>query len=239
MNWGLFFNIIKNLKSFLSACKEYKSKTTLAFIMLLTFTYGLVQMTSFHEHQARHNAVGSVKKLTKNVDNILKGCGDRTAISISSVSISKNEKGEWPANFHVAEACDKREKNNQCIVNLQKRNKSLYEEPHFIKYNTYELLANLGTNTINSKKFNLRKNDLQNLQELQNYPSMLTIINQTEWAQLKILHNLWITAIIKNIANEKYVLYIITFLTAKPTNELSCFDQDAILNNIKNFIINN
>jgi len=242
MNWLLFLNIfksLKNTKGLINACIENKAKSSTIILGLLLFTYCFVELSGVHRYQARHKVVGDINKLVKYVDNILKGCGDMAAISISSVDIVKNVNGEWLANFEVAQACDKREKKNNCIIPLKERNKSLYGESHSIKYNTYELFVNLGTNTLNSRKFNLRDGQKQSLEELYNYPSMLGIVKRTEWYQEEKLHNLWTTAIIKDILNKKYVLYIITFISGKPTKDLSCFDQDAILNNIKNFIIHN
>lgn len=239
MNWGLLFNILKHSKVFIKLCRNYKARTSTVILALLAFTYTFYELSSFHQHQAKHKIIGDTNKLTKYVDNILKGCGDLTAISISSIDIVKSVKGEWKGDFVIVRACDKREKRNACIVNLKDRNSSLYNKPHKIRYNSYELFVGLGTNTLSSKKFNLRQNGEQNVDALHDYPSMLNIVKRLEWYQAGRLHNLWTTAIIKDILNEKYVLYIITFLSAKPTKDLSCFDQDAILNNIKNFIINN
>jgi hypothetical protein len=242
MNWLLLLNIfksLKNSKSLINACLNNKAKSSTIILGLLAFTYCFVELSGIHKHQAKHKVIGDINKRTKFVDNILRGCGDMTAISISSIDIVKNTNGEWLANFEVAEACDKREKKNNCIIHLKERNHALYGNSHAIRYNTYELFVNLGTNTLNSKKFNLRKNKKQNMDELHNYPSMLNIVKKTEWYQSGQLYNLWTTAIIKDILNERYVLYIITFLSGTPTKDLSCFDQDAILNNIKNFIINN
>jgi hypothetical protein len=60
------------------------------------------------------------------------------------------------------------------------------------------------------------------------------MVEKTDWSEQGILHNLLITSIINR---DKDVLYVITLLTGKDRKELSCLDQDSIINQIKKLII--
>lgn len=229
-------SILKGLieiKPILDILKQHKGKGFLIIICLgiVGVLYNL--MIDFHKHTSKHNITTNDNQLEKMIDKELRLCGDKSAISVSSVAIIK--KGDyWVGSFKIARACDAMQKG--CILDLKPTKPQFYLEEQLIRSNTYNLLLDIGLNNF-STKFSLRnEKNAQDLNILAPWPSLKKLVEKTEWAQQGILHNLLITSI---VSKDESVLYVITFLAGKDRRELSCIDQDNIINNIKKFIIEN
>ena len=218
----------KSLVGFVKNSKVFRFLFVLVFLIMTGCLFWLIQ---YHKDSVQYKITKDDNELITKIHYYLRECGDKTAITISSVSIPSID-GIWSGHFKIARACDT-SKGDNCIVNLKDRDPSLYLVAHEIKFNSYFFLVNIGLNNF-STKFNLRLNGEQNLSSLNYLPSIKKIVEETEWAEKKILHNLLITSIVNR---DKNVLYVITFLTGKNRKELSCLDQDNIINDIKKLII--
>jgi hypothetical protein len=224
-------DIILKSKSLIGFVKNNKTFSTAIIIGLLIMTCSSFWLIQYHKDYVQYGITKNDNDLVKKIHVYLKECGDKTAISISTIStVSQND--VWVGSFKIAKACDIRNGHN-CIINLKDRNPSLYLEDQDIKFNSYFFLVGIGLNNF-STKFDLRLDGKQDLRSLNYLPSIKKMIEKTDWSNEGIVHNLLITSIVNR---DKNVLYVITFLTGKSRKELSCLDQDNIINEIKKLII--
>jgi len=236
---NLIINIIKALtqiKTLISAIKLHKGKSIILAIALTSMTITFFLAVEEHKNKMPYNIIKESDTMTKYIDSILIKCSDKTAISISVINIEKAPPlmDHWLGRFYLARACDAREKDRNCIVNLKDIHPSLYAMDQKIDVNSYGLFVRLGEQTLASRFYLRDKNNKQDLSALFFYPSIRSVVESTNWYKENDLHNLWLTSI---ISRDKTVLYIITLLSAKSMSKSSCLDQDNILNKIKEFII--
>jgi len=176
------------------------------------------------------------------VNRILEDCGDRTAISISDISILKIENDKyWPGRFRIAKACDKRISLN-CIINLKDLRPEIYRSNKInVALNSYNLFRELGKtdSTIAGlpRHFHLRdENDKQSLETVNFFPTITGLLKDLSWYEEGTLQDLWVTAILNKRSN---VIYVLTILTAIPSAEGKCFDYSSKLIKLREFINTN
>ena len=153
---SILLNIIKGasqLKSLLEAIKLNKGKTFILLVSLGLMTFTFFFAVEEHKNKMPYNIVKDADTMTKYIDHILGNCGDKTAISISVINIEKAPPllDHWQGRFYMARACDKKEKSNDCIVNLKDAHPALYAMDQKIDINSYELFVRLGSQTLSSR----------------------------------------------------------------------------------------
>jgi len=222
---------IKDIGKFVA---NYKWYGLLFLIAIGSATYFSSNLFQKFYHNKPYEQIASHDKIIDYVDEILLRCGDKTGITISAVSLDVDYYTDsYSGRTKVARACDIRELNNNCIVDLKTIQPSLYAVKIDVDLNSYQLLLRLGDQT-NAARFYLRdrKNE-QNISSLNKYSSIKYIVENTDWYKEKTLYNLWVTSILSS----NHVLYIITYLSGTSIEKSACYNPSKILNDIKQFII--
>ena len=224
------FSQVKDIFQFLS---KHKWWAVLLAISIISTSYFSLKIISKNNHNVPFDSNTNYDKVTTFVDKILKKCGDKTGISISSVRLDYDKsKDAYLGSFFVVRACDLKEINNDCLVDLKNIQPIFYSKIQEIDFNSYQFLLRLG-NQFNSARFYLRdRNNIQDLSSLDKYSSIKYIVKNTNWASQQSLYYLWVTSIISN----NHVLYVITYLSGTANEKPECSDPNIILNNIKYFL---
>ena len=169
----------------------------------------------------------------QNIDNVLRSCGDKTAITVSTVSINENEENQsWNGLFEHARACDFVNNPKGCIVNLVDFN-DLYKKPQKIDLSTYQFLLRIGGNQTPTYFYLRDDENKQSLESISDYPVAVKILSSTNWYREGILNSLWITSVVN--LNKK-VIYVLTMISAKPIRENSCINQGYSLSEMKSHL---
>ena len=234
---AFILNIIKGLTQIKELGKFFANHTKIAIVLILAIgliiysSYGLLQ--KFY-HNKSYNALTERDKINHFIDKILLECGDKTGITISAVSLNIDYYTDsYSGRFEVARACDLRELNNNCIVDLKTIQPTLYAIKTDVDLNSYQLLLRLGSQT-NAARFYLRdRKGQQNISSLNKYSSIKYIVENTDWFNEQTLYNLWVSSILSN----NNVLYVITYLSGTSIEKSSCYNPSKILHDIKKFII--
>lgn len=217
---GSLFNLIKNYKLLISIIVS-------CLIIIASCLYFLLPDNKIHEETLRHD------RIVLYIDDILKRCKDKTAITVGTVSIRQfDTESFWPAKFKIARACD--ESFEDCLINLKDLRPTVYREKDFkIDPSSYELFVNIGDDVLPTY-FNLRGEDgTQDLQSISFYPSIRMVLEELDWFEQGIIEDLWITTILNRNSD---VLYVITLLSAKPQKNNACFNQNSILIKLREYI---
>jgi putative Ca2+/H+ antiporter (TMEM165/GDT1 family) len=128
-------DILLKSKSLIVFFKKNKAFSVCLSVGLLVMTCSSFWLIEYHKDYVQYGITKNDNNLVKKIHFYLKECGDKTAISISSIStVSKDD--VWVGSFKIAKACDVRSGEN-CIINLEDRNPSLYLEDQEIKFNSY------------------------------------------------------------------------------------------------------
>ena len=172
-------------------------------------------------------------KINELVNNILLECGDKTGISISTISLNIQEDGIFhEGRFKIVKACDKRIK--ECVVDLIAVKEQELKAPYDIDPVSYNRLLRIGSGVGFPKAISLRKDGVQNLILLKRSPSLEEILRRAApvWHAEGILNTIYITTILKN----DNVLWVLTLLTA--TDNLSCPNPHQNLYELKEALKN-
>ncbi len=231
--------LLTALTGLVEVVKKNKAVTIvvgLCLFMIVGSSYFLIK--NYSNNTPYRNAI-AYDEYVNYIDGILNECGDKIAISIGVVNTDLiSTEDFWRGRFEIARACDDRflEKDGSCIINLKDRQPGLYNINHEVRVGSYNFLTSLGEMTLPAY-FHLRDDEgQQNLDSVSFYPSIKKILEKSDWHKEGLLEDLRVTAI---ISNNKKLLYVVTFVSAKPFSEMSCFNSDTILINLRDFIIKN
>ena len=157
------------IEAIAKSTKGYKTIIILPLSCLLVIAgclYFIFSTNKIYEDSLRDD------KTVIYVDNILKKCKDKTAVTIGVVSInqSKNKPNYWPAKFKIARACDNRVSKN-CIIDLSDKRPALYRESEIeVDMSTYSLFVDVGDDLL-PMHFSLRNiKGEQDLKAISFYP---------------------------------------------------------------------
>lgn len=237
MNLLVIKHIIDLIKEIPTFYNFLKRKKLLKFKFLFLVSIFLLSTYFFWIEIINNNQdyLYAVKqnKLKKEINSILMQCGDKTSISIGAISIEEID------NFHlgefvIAKACDKLS-HNDCLVDLQEHNSSLYNSSYRLDKSSYDFIKESSNFP---KYLNLRNED--NQQDLNilafNQPSIKWFLEQTEWFRQGILNDLYITSTVGLLRGEK-IRYVLTLMQAEGHLDNSkCKDKYLILNNLKKIL---
>ena len=127
-------DILLKSKSLLGFIKNNKAFSIAMILGLLIMTGSSFWLIQYHKDYVQYGITKNDNELVKKIHYYLAECGDKTAISISTIStVSQNS--IWVGSFKIAKACDIRNGHN-CIINLKDRNPSLYLEDQDIRFNS-------------------------------------------------------------------------------------------------------
>jgi len=153
--------------------------------------------------------------ICNSVDDELRRCGDKTAISIS---IIRND--QKSGRFFVARACDKRLTNSGCILDLMENKPLTYKAEYKLDLNSEDFLRKIMKSGF-PRSIPLSKDGKQIIDpELEGCSTIINLITATDWWKEGIVKNLWITA---SETTDHKILYVYTFKTA--INESGCQNQ--------------
>jgi len=206
------------------------------FLMLFICLFVSFFIKNYSMSNIRYQLDDNFAKTTQLADNILKQCGDKVGISISTISIEQKE-GQYyyEGRFKYVKACDKRIKN--CLVDLINAKPELIKRVQRLDITSYNQLVEIGINDF-PKSFNLRLNNLQSLDNLEINSVMkdVLIFAAEYWYKECILNMIYIDSLLeKDFKNKKVILYVLTFLTAKET--IDCSEPRWLLKKIKDSLI--
>jgi len=236
-------NIIKGITQIKDIGKwilENKFITILLLIAGLGATYfssdlvkKIPDLIKGSSHNKTYNMTSDLDVVNFFVDKILLDCGEKTGITISAVNRDYNHYEDlYYGRFYVARACDNRNVETNCLVDLKHQKLNPYSVRQDIDPNSYKLFQKLGGND-NAKRFYLRDmHNKQDLSSLSKYSAITRLVKGTDWFKEKSLYYLWVTSILSN----DDVLYVITYLSGTSVEKSVCSNPSAILNNIKQFI---
>ena len=225
--------IVLGFKEFVRFLKKVgllKPQILVLFVLIFVTLFFLVKEI-YSVNDDIHQGTISKIEIEKHIDETLKDCGDKSSVSISTITIlpPEGDKGR-KSNFLYARACDFNSKDNNCIVDLRSLKPKIYNANYNVESNTYSLLVNIGQD-IHPRFFSLRKDGIQNLESVEQFPSLNSILKLTSWYKEGVLNDLWVTAILNK---KESVLYVITFISGKPNTESKCFN--SLLVNLKRVI---
>ena len=222
---------LKNFFLFLKRNKIINIPIIVSFLFLIGCSYSLVNYLyrDIYYLQSKKQI-----EITDKIDLVLKKCGDKTAISISTVSINEDKENTyWSGLFRQARSCDYKNNQKDCIVNLMDFN-GLYRKEHKIDLSTYRFLLKIGGNETPTY-INLRDdNNIQDIGQVIYYPVIYKLLSETNWYQERSLNSLWISSIVNF---NKKVIYVLTMISAKPIKESLCANQGYTLSDIKSYLI--
>lgn len=225
----IFNGILPTILKYL-ASKKYYLIVIVSLLLLILSTFAVISYT-YDNSSYKVNHKGKVA--TDLAINMLKKCGDGSAISISAVSVNdnldQNNNISYGAEFVSAYAISGNE-----IVDLQQTG-SIYREDYYIDISSYNLFLNLGTS------FPVVYDLKEGIDELLIYPSIYSFIKMTEWGKLGKIDSLYLTSIITDTPEpfNKKVIYVISFMINsdfKPKKECDEIREDlrSLKEKIKN-----
>lgn len=221
---------VKDLIKFIRKMGLLRPRILILFTLIFVAIFFLVQQI-YSINDDIYNGTLRKIEIENRIDETLKQCGDKTSVSVSTVTIipPEGENGR-KSNFLYARACDFRSRENKCIIDLRSLKPTVYNANYNIRSNTYALLVNIGQDA-NPRFFSLQKDGVQNLDSVEQYPSIVNILKLTDWYNEGTLNDLWITSILNR---KESVLYVITFISGKPNTDGKCFS--SLLVNLKRVI---
>ena len=163
ISWG-------DLKSFVKFLKTNKiiSKPSIVLAILITFCSYIIFNTIYFGDRRFDEAMFNTK-LEKKIDSVLVECGNKTAVSVATVSIKQQADASRKAVYKIVKACDIIVKD--CIVDLWS-SKSIYgKETYNVDLNTYSNLVKWSQENF-PKSFSLRIDGKQDLSAVDNYPTI-------------------------------------------------------------------
>lgn len=221
---------VKELVKFIKKIGLLRPQILILFALIFVAIFFLLQQIYSINDDIYKGTLRKIE-IENRIDETLRQCGDKTSVSVSTVTIIPPEGDEGrKSNFLYARACDFRSKDNSCIIDLRSLKPKVYNANYNIKSNTYALLINIGLDA-NPRFFSLQKDGVQNLESVNQYPSIVDILRLTDWYSEGNLNDLWITSILDK---RESVLYVITFISGKPNTDGKCFS--SLLVNLKRVI---
>ena len=153
------FDLIAKINAINSFFKLIKScNKVLLLIICLTISLIFCGFFIIHKHYDNSIYIDTVQdeRIKKELQNILKKCGDKHAISVSVVSTEINS--NYYGKFKEFWACDKNF-SQDCLMNLILQEK--YRSDYNVDFETYKLLKDIAieneTKELNLQTFNIEK----------------------------------------------------------------------------------
>ena len=201
-----FLSKINTINSFFKLLKSL-NKTLLIIIVSTVFIsiFGFFIIKKHYDNSIYIDTVQD-ERIKKDMQNIIKKCGDKYAIGVSAISTETNSnyygkfKEFWACNQNLNEEC--------LLIDLTLQEK--YKTDYNIDQDSYELFKNIATEN------EIKKLDLQTF-NVTKYGA----INDILMLSPNTINTLWLGCVINN---EKKVIYVISMTT---WGNKDC--QDAIL----------
>ncbi len=201
-----FLSKINTINSFFKLVKSF-NKTLLIIIVSTVFIsiFGFFIIKKHYDNSIYIDTVQD-ERIKKEMQNIIKKCGDKYAIGVSAISTETNS--NYYGKFKEFWACNQN-LNQECLmVDLTLQEK--YKTDYNIDQDSYELFKNIATEN------EIKKLDLQTF-NITKYGA----INDILMLSPNTINTLWLGCVINN---EKKVIYVISMTT---WGNKDC--QDAIL----------
>jgi hypothetical protein len=207
-----FLQSIKLVSDIVSIIRGlFKSKIiNLWLVILLTVSFGslyfyLISIQNFKNTIYHSNFINF--KIENKIEEVLKNCGSKTAISVASISLEKREKLDSNNifnNFHEglfvkSLACDFEINKNNCIIDLLGRNfnyKQYYEIDDAVSYKFFEDISSKDYIYIDLK----RQDDI--------IPIARNILQKSDWHNQGVMHSIFIASVLNKNNNIIYVIIL-------------------------------
>jgi hypothetical protein len=201
-----FLSKINTINSFFKLVKSL-NKTLLIIIVSTVFIsiFGFFIIKKHYDNSIYIDTVQD-ERIKKDMQNIIKKCGDKYAIGVSAISTETNS--NYYGKFKEFWACNQNLNQECLLIDLTLQEK--YKTDYNIDQDSYELFKNIATEN------EIKKLDLQTF-NVTKYGA----INDILMLSPNTINTLWLGCVINN---EKKVIYVISMTT---WGNKDC--QDAIL----------
>jgi hypothetical protein len=201
-----FLSKINTINSFFKLVKSL-NKTLLIIIVSTVFVsiFGFFIIKKHYDNSIYIDTVQD-ERIKKDMQNIIKKCGDKYAIGVSAISTETNS--NYYGKFKEFWACNQNLNQECLLIDLTLQEK--YKTDYNIDQDSYELFKNIATEN------EIKKLDLQTF-NVTKYGA----INDILMLSPNTINTLWLGCVINN---EKKVIYVISMTT---WGNKDC--QDAIL----------
>jgi len=195
-------NILPALFKYLLNKKHYLVLLGALSILLV----GIFIVSYYFYDNSNFDKSKKFNEANKLVVDMLKRCGEGSAISLGIVStqenIDQNNNVSYDGSFVSAFAYSSR---NNGIVSLKTPN-SIYDGVKPVDIATYNLFLRLGNSFPESF-------DLSNMNSIDNYPSLYKFLKTTDWGIAGTLKRIYLTSIITDVPAPlpKKVIFVISF----------------------------
>lgn len=213
------FDVIAKINAINSFIKLIKSFNKM-LLLIISFTLVLIFCGFFiiKKHYDNSIYIDTVQdeRIKKELQNILKKCGDKHAVALSVISTEINS--NYYGKFKEFWACDKNFSNN-CLMDLALQEK--YKSDYNVDPATYELFKNIAIENevkeLNLQTFNIKK-----------YNTIYDVLLLSP--NFDNINTLWLTS---SINNEKKVIYVVSMTS---WNDVDCQDAIFHLNKLKQIL---
>ena len=213
------FDVIAKINAINSFIKLIKSFNKM-LLLIISFTLVLIFCGFFiiKKHYDNSIYIDTVQdeRIKKELQNILKKCGDKHAVALSVISTEINS--NYYGKFKEFWACDKNFSNN-CLMDLALQEK--YKSDYNVDPATYELFKNIAIENevkeLNLQTFNIKK-----------YNTIYDVLLLSP--NFDNINTLWLAS---SINNEKKVIYVASMTS---WNDVDCQDAIFHLNKLKQIL---
>lgn len=192
----LFFDILSKINAINGFFKLIKSfNKILLIIILFTIIIAISGFFIIKKHYDNSIYIDAIQdeRIKKEIQSILKKCGDKNAIAVSV--ISSETTSNYYGKFKEFWACDKNF-STECLLDLTLQEK--YRSDYNVDFETYKLLKDIAidneTKELNLATFNIER-----------YLTIYEILRQSP--NFDNIHTLWLSGVINT---EKKVIYAIS-----------------------------
>ena len=211
-----FISKINAINSFIKLIKSFNKM----LLLIISFTLVLIFCGFFiiKKHYDNSIYIDTVQdeRIKKELQNILKKCGDKHAVALSVISTEINS--NYYGKFKEFWACDKNFSNN-CLMDLALQEK--YKSDYNVDPATYELFKNIAIENevkeLNLQTFNIKK-----------YGTIYDVLLLSP--NFDNINTLWLTS---SINNEKKVIYVASMTS---WSDIDCQDAIFHLNKLKQIL---
>jgi len=207
-----FLSKINTINSFFKLVKSFNK--TLLIIIVSTIFISIFGFFIIKKHYDNSIYIDTVQdeRIKKEMQNIIKKCGDKYAIGVSAISTETNS--NYYGKFKEFWACNQNLNQECLLIDLTLQEK--YKTDYNIDQDSYELFKNIATEN------EIKKLDLQTF-NVTKYGA----INDILMLSPNTINTLWLGCVINN---EKKVIYVISMTT---WGNKDCQDAILYLNKLK------
>ena len=213
------FDLIAKINAINSFFKLIKScNKVLLLIICLTISLIFCGFFIIKKHYDNSIYIDTVQdeRIKKELQNILKKCGDKHAIALSVISTETNS--NYYGKFKEFWACDESFSKN-CLIDVCVQEK--YRSDYNVDPTTYELFKNIAieneTKELNLQTFNIKK-----------YNTIYDVLLLSP--NFNNINTLWLNT---SINNEKKVIYVLSMTS---WSDINCEDAAFYLNRLKKIL---